>query len=50
MGEALHIQWFLLLAMLAQVTVSLCVDPSPIDVSASIITSEAVAYVLITIV
>ena len=46
MGEALHIEWLFHLAMFAQVSFVLGVDPSPIDVSASVFTSKAVACVL----
>ena len=49
MGKALHIEWLLHPAMLAQVSVAFCIDPQPIDVSVTISTSEAVAYELATI-
>lgn len=49
MGEALHIKWLFRLAMLAQVSFALGVDPSPIYEFAAIITFGAVVCELVTV-
>ena len=49
MGEALHIEWLFRLAMLAQVSFALCIDPSPRYEFTAIITFGAVVCEFATV-